>query len=130
MPAVYSKRHHRRQPRLDYKMRVARALFESQKYPERFPEFNRFMAFCDANKVRMSFYVETPYIGIRVFNSNDEVIARYRPYTIYYYTMDKKVYLMDCDNWDEGMGMLNEALGLAEQKNDEELISSLGSTIL
>lgn len=88
------------------------------------------MTFCDANKLQMAFVIEPPYIGIRVFNSNDEVIARYRPYTIYYYTMDKKVYLMDCDNWDEGMGMLNEALGLAEQKNDEELISSLGSTIL
>ena len=111
-------------------MRVARALFEAEHYHERFPEFKRFMAFCDANKLQMAFAIEPPYIGIRVFNSNDEVIARYRPYTIYYYTMDKKVYLMDCENWDEGMGMLNKALGLADQKNDEDLISSLGSNIL
>ena len=111
-------------------MRAARALFESRKFPERFPEFKRFMAFCDANKLQMAFAIEPPYIGIRVFNSNDEVIARYRPYTIYYYTMDKKVYLMDCENWDEGMGMFTEAIGLDEQKNDEDLISSLGSTIL
>ena len=44
--------------------------------------------------------------------------------------MDKKVYLMDCENWDEGMDMFTEAIGLDEQKNDEDLISSLGSTIL
>ena len=88
-------------------MRVARALFESQKYPERFPEFKRFMAFCDTNKVRMSFYVETPYIGIKVFDSSNEPITRYKQYTIHYNTMDKKIYVLDCEDWDEGMGMLN-----------------------
>jgi hypothetical protein len=44
--------------------------------------------------------------------------------------MDKKIYVLDCEDWDEGMGMLNKALGLSEQKNDEDLISSLGSAIL
>lgn len=111
-------------------MRVARALFESEHYHERFPEFKRFMAFCDANKLPMAFAIEPPYIGIRVLKSNGEVIARYRPYTIYYYTMDKKIYIMDCENWDEGMGMFTEEIGLDDQKNDEDLISSLGSTIL
>lgn len=43
--------------------------------------------------------------------------------------MDKKVYLMDCDDWDERMGLFNEAIGLDEQMNDEDLISSFGSTI-
>lgn len=111
-------------------MKVTRALFESRKFPERFPEFKRFMAFCDANKLRMSFYDETPYIGIRVFDSSNEPITRYNQFTIHYNTMDKKIYVLDCEDWDEGMGMLNKALGLSEQKNDEDLISSLGSTIL
>lgn len=111
-------------------MRVARAVFEAKHYHERFPEFKRFMAFCDTNNLHMAFADEPPYIGIRVFNSTDEAITRYRPYTIYYDTLGKKFYIMDCEDLDKGMGLLNQALGLTEQKNDEDLISSLGSTIL
>ncbi|WP_295040941.1 hypothetical protein [uncultured Fibrobacter sp.] len=48
----------------EIEMRIARSLFEQYKYPERFPNFKRLMAFCDGNNLRMAFYDEPPYLGI------------------------------------------------------------------
>ena len=56
-------------------MRVSRELFEHENYPEKFPEFKRLMAFCDGNNLRMAFYDEVPYIGIRVYTANNDAVG-------------------------------------------------------
>jgi hypothetical protein len=87
------------------------------------------MAFCDANNLTMSFFDEAPYIGIRVHRPDGRPITRYGKFTIYYSTMDRKVRFLDSEDWDEGMGMLSKTLGDIAQKDDEDIIMSLGSTI-
>ena len=110
-------------------MNVAREMFEEDRYPDRFPEFKRLMAFCDANNLRMKFFDEPPFIGIVVHDKNDRPIRRYTEYTMHYHTMYKKVYFLDYEDWDDGMNMLANALNVAEEKEDNDLISSLGANI-
>ena len=77
----------------------------------------------------MAFFDEPPFIGIKVFGPDGKPITRYSRYTIHYHTMYKKVFFLDSEDWDEGMSMLNAAIGKTELKQDEDIISSLGSTI-
>jgi hypothetical protein len=44
--------------------------------------------------------------------------------------MYKKVYFLDSEDWDEGMRMLVERIDRVEQKGDEDIIESLGASIL
>jgi hypothetical protein len=110
-------------------MNVAREMFEEDRYPERFPEFKRLMAYCDSNGLRMSFFDEPPFIGIVVFDRDDNPIRNYSEYTLYYHTMHRKVYFLDSEDWDEGMSMLDERVAKGDLGSDEELIGSLGIQI-
>lgn len=100
-------------------MRVSRELFEHENYPEKFPEFKRLMAFCDGNNLRMAFYDEVPYIGIRVYTANNDAVGSTN-YTLYYDTMDKKVHFLRYDNWDEGFAELLEILTREAEWNGEK----------
>ena len=91
-------------------MNVARSVFVEDKYPERFPEFKRLMAFCDINKLRMAFYDEPPFIGICVYAANEKPVTAYTDYTLYYHTMEKKIFFLDTENWEEGFVLLSEIL--------------------
>jgi hypothetical protein len=115
---------------VDENVNVAREMFEEDRYPERFPEFKRLMAYCDANSLRMAFFDEPPFIGIVVHDVNGRPIRNYSEYTLYYHTMYKKVYFLDSEDWDEGMRMLVERIDRVEQKGDEDIIESLGASIL
>ena len=99
-------------------MRIARSLFEQYKYQERFPDFKRLMAFCDGNNLRMAFYDEVPYIGIRVYTANNDAVGSTN-YTLYYDTMDKKVHFLCYDNWNEGFAELLEILTREAEWNGE-----------
>ena len=91
-------------------MNVSRSLFVEDKYPERFPEFKRLMAFCDINKLRMAFYDEPPFIGICVYAANEKTVKAYTDYTLYYHTMEKKIFFLDNEDWDEGFALFSRIL--------------------
>ena len=102
-------------------MKVARSLFEIDGYPDRFPEFKRLMAFCDMNNLRMAFYDEIPYIGIRVYAANDEAVTASANYTLYYDTMERKVFFLGFENWDEGMELLSKFLSQVAEEYGESI---------
>ena len=102
-------------------MNITRSLFEAKKYPERILEFRRLMAFCDENRLRMTFHDEYGYLGIRVYGVNDEAVTVYSDYTLYYDTVEKKVVFLDSENWRVGMSRLTEDLLQEARKSGESM---------
>ena len=112
-------------------MNIGRRCFIERHYPDEHTEFRRLMVFCDANQLRMTFHEERGVlIGIKVYDRNNNVITASSRYTLFYSIPDSKIVFLDCNSWDDGLGTLNKVIGITEQKNDEDLISTLGSNIL
>lgn len=107
-------------------VKIPRVDFEKYGYSDKYPEFKRLMAFCDANRLRMAFYDEPGYLGIRVYGQDDEPITAFNNYTMYYDTMDKKMYFLGMDTWDAGMSILAKTIDGISLSSDEDIISSLG----
>ena len=110
-------------------MNIARDYFESESYPEQYPSFKRLMAYCDANRVRMSFHEDGGMIGISVYTPDGESITRFGRYTLYFDTTARKMFFLGSEKWEEGMALLTKKLAKAEMSADSDLIDSLGSTI-
>ena len=104
-------------------MRVTRSFFELRKYPERFLEFKRLMAFCDGNNLQMFFYEDIETMGINVYDAYNEAVTAYNNYTMYYSTIDRKIHFLCSGNWIEGFAQLLERLTKAATRvaaeNDE-----------
>ena len=93
-------------------MNVPRSYFESENYPERFPEFAQLMALCDGNNLRMSFHYDGYMFGICVFDANNEAVTARTRYTLYYDCMEKSCFFLDFKKWDEGFALFEERLGM------------------
>lgn len=107
-------------------MKIPREDFEKYGYPNKFPDFNRLMAYCDSNKLRMSFYDEPGFLAIRVYGQDNEPITTFNNYTMYYDTTEKKMYFLDMSTWDEGFDLLIKSIESINVEEDESIISSLG----
>lgn len=111
-------------------MNLGRACFEERQYPDEYPEFKRLMAFCDANRLRMSFHEERGVlVGIRVYDRENNAITAYNRYTMYYSIPDKKIFFLDGNTWDDGMQFMMKILDKQQTKEDDDIIASLGETI-
>ena len=107
-------------------MKIPRQDFEQYGYPNKYPDFKRLMAYCDSNNLRMAFYDEPGYLGIKVFGQDNEPITTFNNYTMYFDTMENKMYFLGMGSWDEGMSLLTKSVDSVALNMDEDIIASLG----
>jgi hypothetical protein len=110
-------------------MNIARSLFESKGYPERFPEFRRLMAYCDTQGLSMSFHDDPGYLGIRAHWSDGRPIDSDPGYTMYLDTQYMKIFTMGNEDPEIGMRELEERIDSLASENDDDLMLTLGMNV-
>ena len=107
-------------------MTVTKEYFEYKKYPEKFPELKRFMSFCDDTKQLVTYHDDPGFIGICLYDQQSHPITKFGKYTMCYDTTAKKFLVLGNSDLDIGMSMLANIVSKFTQKEDEDLIDSLG----
>lgn len=114
---------------MDSQMTVTKEYFEYKKYPDRFPALKRFMTFCMNLKQSVTYHDDPGFIGICIYDTKDHPITKYGKYTMCYDTTAKKALVLGSPDWEIGMSTLSSIIDNFSQKEDEELIDSLGANL-
>jgi hypothetical protein len=108
-------------------MTVTKEYLEYKKIPEKFPEIKRFMAFCESTGQPATYHDDPGFIGICLYDLNGHPITKFGEYTMCYDTTAKKYLVLGNSDVENGMSALASIVSKFKQKEDVELIDSLGS---
>lgn len=111
-------------------MRLGKNTFENMGYLDRHPEFRKLVAFCESENLIVSYLADIGRVGIGVSTQAGVEIADSSGYTAYYDTGSRGTFLLDKPTWQEGMSELSRRLAELRQKDDINLIDSLGSNLI
>ena len=112
-------------------MNLTRNAFEKHGFLKKYPELQRLVDYCDAEHLPMKFCEDVGKIGIKVSTPDGTPITEMAMdgFTLYIDTTMQNLSFLGESTWDAGMKILCEQKATADQQEDLDIISSLGTNL-
>ena len=112
-------------------MILTRNAFEKRGFLKKYPELQRLVDYCDAEKFPMKFCEDIGKIGIKVATQDGTPLTDMNMdgFTLYMDTTMQNMSFLGESTWDAGMKILCEQAAEAEEQTDLDIIDSLGTNI-